>query len=239
MPSSFMFGSLVALGVVLGACQPKRPASAPELLAAAHRAMGVTDSLRTIWSVASVASPSGGFETRIASGRTGDVRISMGQDLLAGVRNAQGWACDATGEVTPLDAITRSVVRGHDLHMMVVAPSWLATPVRGPDQRWGEDSVMTLRFQDELGGPLLLYLRLSDSLPLGVDLVNHTGAGAREVRVTLEDWQPLQSLRLFRKATFAHGGNRFVYSYTTLAINTLGPLAFLPGCAADSAAGAG
>lgn len=224
---------LTALALVLTACtRPDTPASGPELLAAAHRALGVTDSIRTIWAVATVASPSGGFLARIASTTDGRVRLALGEGLVAGVQGGEGWACDSLGQVAPLDSITRSVVRGHDLHMLIVAPSWLPDPTRDPDQRWGEDSVLTLRFQDELGAPLLMHLRAADTIPVGLDLVNHTGAGPREVRVRLENWRAQAGVRLFRSATFEHGENRFVYSYEELAINTLADAAFQPACAA-------
>lgn len=223
---------LAGLVVLLGTCRSPAPATGPELLSAAHRTMGATDSVGTIASGASVASPSGGFEVRIASARAGDVRLAMGRSFLAGVHDSQGWSCDSAGSVTALDSLTRSVVRGHDLHMLVVAPTWLAAPVRGPDQHWGQDSVMTLRFQDELGAPLLMHLRRSDTLPLGLDLINHSGSGPREVRVTFADWQHTQGVRLFHRATFEHGGNRFIYTYHHLALNTLEPAAFVPSCGA-------
>ncbi len=222
---------LTTLLLALAACsRPAPPATGPELLAAAHRALGVTDSVRSIWAVATVASPSGGFLARIASATDGRVRLALGQGLVAGVQGGEGWVCDSAGKVVALDSITRSVVRGHDLHMLVVAPTWLPAPTRDPDQRWGDDSVLTLRFQDELGAPLLMRLRAADSVPVGLDLVNHTGSGPREVRVRLENWREQAGVRLFRSATFEHGENRFVYSYEELAINTLPVSAFQPGC---------
>jgi hypothetical protein len=225
------------LGLVVAACHVPAPATGAELLAAAQRAMGATDTIRTLWAVASVASPTGGFEARIASARTGAVRLALGRSLVAGIHDARGWSCDTNGAVTALDSITRSVVRGHDLHMLVLSPSWLTPQSREPDQRWGQDSVMTVRFADELGAPLLLRLRVSDSMPVGLDLVNHTGSGAREVRVVFADWQLHHGVRLFRTATFEHGGDQFVYTYSELAINSLPDAAFLPGCSLTNSFG--
>lgn len=236
MPSCASPCQHLALGLLLAACHAPAPATGAELLAAAHRAMGATDSIHTLWAVASVVSPSGGFEARIAPARTGEVRLALGRSLRAGIRNSQGWSCDSRGSITSLDSITRSVVRGHDLHMLVLSPSWMTPPSREPDRRWGQDSVMTIRFQDELGAPVLLHLRVTDSLPVGLNLVNHTGSGAREVRVVFANWQPHHGIQLFRSATFEHGGNQFVYTYTELTINTLAPAAFLPGCDAPTAA---
>lgn len=211
------------------------PATGPELLAASRRALGArADSIWTIWAVASVTSPSGGFETRIASARNGRTRMALGRGLNAGVRGTDGWMCDSLGQPGPLDSVVRSVIRGHDLHMLVVAPNWMAAPVRDPDGRWGNDSVMTLRFQDELGAPLLLHLRRTDTLPVGLDVVNHTGAGARDVRVSFEDWRPVDGARLFHRATFEHGGNSFIYAYRELTLDRVSEAMFDPGCGAVS-----
>jgi hypothetical protein len=219
--------------VLLSACKnPPVPASGPELLDAAHRALGIADTVRTILTVAKVESPSGGFDARIASATDGRVQLTMGSSLVAGVEAGIGWSCDAGGTVAPLDSVTRSVVRGHDLHMLIVSPRWMSAPVRQADGRWGADSVMSLRFTDELGAPLLMHLRIADSMPVGLDVVNHTGSGPREVRVVFDDWQQHGGVRLFRRATFEHGGNRFVYHYTEPAINTLADSSFRPACVA-------
>jgi hypothetical protein len=199
---------------------------------AAQRALGAPDSIRTLWTVANVVSPSGGFAVQIASATDGRVRMVLGSNLVAGVLQGEGWSCDPVAGQVPLDSVTRSVVRGHDLHMLLLAPSWMPAPARDKDRRWGVDSVMTLRFVDELGAPLLMHLRMADTLPVGLEVVNHTGSGPREVRVLFDRWQDHGGVRLFRAATFEHGGNRFDYSYTDLALNTLPDTAFLPRCGA-------
>jgi hypothetical protein len=225
IPDSPMTARFARLAVVLAAgssaaCRPATPASGPELVVAAHRALGATDSIATLRTVATVASPSGGFEVHIASATDGRVRMALGKSLLAGVQGGVGWACDPAAGRVPLDSVTRSVIRGHDLHMLLLAPSWMSPPRREPDRRWGADSVLTLRYRDELGAPLLMHLRASDTIPVGLEIVNHTGSGPREVRVLFDHWQDHGGVRLFRTATFEHGSNRFVYSYTDLEINT-------------------
>jgi hypothetical protein len=67
-------------------------------------------------------------------------------------------------------------------------------------------------------------------MPVGLDLINHTGAGARDVRVVFAEWQLHHGVKLFRRATFEHGGAQFVYTYSELAINRSPDAAFLPEC---------
>ena len=180
--------------------------------------------------MAAVASPSGGFETRVASSLDGRVRLALGSALVAGVDHGAGWRCDSLGHPAALDSITRTVVRGHALHALAFFPTWLGAATLDPPSRWGADSVLTLRFRDELGEPLLMHVRVADTLLVGFDVINHTGSGPREVQVLVSDWEDVSGVRLFRKAVFVHGGNRFEYAYRELAINTLGDSALAPAC---------
>ncbi len=213
------------------ACAPSGRADGAELLLAARRAIGATDSITTISTTAHVTSPSGGFDAQIASATDGRVRLALGRSLVAGVLGGEGWSCDPERGRLPLDPVTRSVVRGHDLHMLVLSPSWLTEPTRDADRRWGTDSVLTVRFRDELGSPLLLHFRAADTLPVGLEVVNHTGTGPADVRVLFDDWQDHGGVRLFRTATFEHGNNRFVYRYAILQLNASPDSAFAPPCA--------
>lgn len=223
---------LALLILSMGACVPK-PATPtpPDLLAAARRALGPgADSVRTIWAVATVASSSGRFEARIASAVDGRVRLGMGQALRAGVDSDRGWRCDSLGQAVPLDSVTRTFVRGHSLHMLALAPVWLREPSLDAATRRGPDSVLTLRFLDELGAPLRLYFRATDTLPVGGALIDHTGAGPRDVQVFFSNWEVMSGLRLFRTAVFLHGENRFEYTYRQLEVNILSDTAFTPSC---------
>ncbi len=93
-----------------------------------RRALGTgADSVRTIWAMATVVSPSGGFEARVASSRDGRVRLALGSALVAGVDRGAGWRCDSLGMPGALDSITRTVVRGHDLHTLAFSPALIVT----------------------------------------------------------------------------------------------------------------
>ncbi len=238
---SILSATPLLLWVVSCAPRSDTAASTEALLAGAERALGSgVDSVRTIWAAAAVTAPGGGFETRVASARDGRVRMTLGRSLIAGVDGGRGWRCDSLGQPGPLDPVTRSVVRGHDLHMLALAPTtWLADPEVRPGRRWGMDSVLTVEFTDELGAPLRLHFRLPDTLPVGLELINHTGRGPREVEVLFEAWEERAGLRLFRKAIFVHGTDRFEYDYRELTINTLGEDAFAPGCPVSASPGAG
>lgn len=220
---------LAILALALSACTRQPTDSADQVRRGLLRALGPgADTVRTLSVDASVLGPNGAFGTTVASTTTGNVRLTLGSSLRAGVYQGRGWLCDSLGRVMPLDSITRTVVRGHDLHTLVLAPSWLAPPTLDPANP--SDSLVTLRYQDELGAPLLLHLRRRDTLPVGLSLINHTGQGPREVEVQFADWEELGGIRLFRQAVFLQGGNRFEYTYRTVALNGVPDTALAPAC---------
>jgi hypothetical protein len=227
---------ILVLAVLL-ACKPgesKWPADpdpvAYQVLAGSRRALGATDRVRTISALARVNGPHGSFETQVYSARDGRARLDLGGQFLGGIDACHGWLVDhAAHVVRPLDRVSRSVVRGHELHMLVVAPEtrWHKPQSRGT-QPWAGHSALAVEFRDDLGEPALLYLRPSDTLPLGLELVNHTGHGAADVKVTFDRWEKVGKVLLFRRAVFEHGGDRYVYDYTQLQVNAMAEALFEP-----------
>jgi hypothetical protein len=114
--------------------------------------------------------------------------------------------------------------------MLAMAPSWLSSLVMDSGRRWGPDPVLTLRFEDELSAPLRVHVRTSDTLPVGAELINHTGHGPADVQVYLGGWDTIAGVRLFREAVFVHGENRFKYSYVDIRVNNPADTAFGPSC---------
>lgn len=192
-----------------------------QILAGSRRALGHTDQVQTLFALARVTGPHASFETRVYSARDGRAMLDLGGHFIGGIGASRGWMVDDSAHlIRPLDRVNRSVVRGHELHMLMLAPEtrWQEPQARGI-RLWGGQPALVLEFRDDLGATAALYLRPSDTLPLGLRLVNHTGQGARDVEVTFDQWDKLGGLRLFRHAVFAHGGDRYVYRYTELQVN--------------------
>jgi hypothetical protein len=201
-----------------------------QILAGARRALGPTEWVQTISAIAEVTGPHGTFESRVYSARDGRARLDLGGQFVAGVGSCHGWLVDDSAQlVRPLDKVNRSVVRGHELHMMVIAPEtrWQKPRAKGI-QQWAGAPALVLEFRDDLGDPATLYFRVSDTLPVGLRLVNQTGRGARDVEVTFDDWKKVGGVRLFRRAVFAHGDDRYVYDYTQLQVNPVVETMFEP-----------
>ena len=211
---------------------PRCPVAPPDpaarrILDAADRALGA-GRVQTVEAVATVQGPRRRFEASVRSARDGRARVSLGPDFTAGVGRAGPWQAER-GRVTVPDPATRTVVRGHELHLLVLAPEsrWHA-PVSLGVLPWQGDSALAVSLLDELETPAVLYLDRRDTLPVGLRLVNQTGVGARRVDVTLGDWATVDGVRLFRRAAFQHGPDRYDYRYTALRLNRLADAAFEP-----------
>jgi hypothetical protein len=193
------------------------------LLAASRRALGgeAVESVRTITAEASVRTPNASLETRIVSDRTGRARMEQGESFIAVVTRDGGAVIDpVTRTLAPLDPATRTVVRGHEVHMVALFPTtlWSAPRWLGRSDFEGQEA-LGVGFTDELGAPVSLYLSEKDALPLGYDVENHSGTGAARVRVVLQEWMPLDGVQLCREAIFVHGPDRYRYTYTQLRLN--------------------
>jgi hypothetical protein len=194
------------------------------LLAASRRALGgdAVESVRTITAVASVRSPNGSVETRVVSDRTGRARMEQGDSFVAVVTREGGAVIDpVTRTSEPMDSATRTVVRGHEVHMLSLFPTtiWTAPRWLGRSDFEGKEA-FGVGFTDELGAPVALYLSVNDTLPLGYEVENHSGRGAARVRVALQEWMPLDGVQLCREVIFVHGSDRYRYSYSHLRLNT-------------------
>jgi hypothetical protein len=224
--------SVLAL-LALPACggQPPRTAGqsaeadavAEQLLAGARRAMGDVDRVQSLSAVATVTGPSKQFRSAVYSARDGRARLELGEQFLAGIGAEKGWVYDlAADTVGPLDGVTRGVINGHELHMLVLAPTtrWQQPRGRG-SQDWRGEPALAVGFRDNLGAEPTLYLRARDTLPIGFRLINHTGKGPPDVEVTFDRWEEIDGVRLFRHAVFAQGNDRYEYDYTDIRLNAV------------------
>lgn len=214
-----------------GKSSPTPEMIADQLLSGARRALGNVEQVRTLSSTATVAAPSGAsFQASIYSATDGRTRLALGKGFLGGIGAIVGWTYDpATDSVGLLDKATKSVIRGHELHMLVLDPlSRLRAPQGGGRRIWQGQDVLEVVFRDDLDAPVTMYLRVRDTLPLGMRLVNHTGKGLRDVEVTFARWQDVDGVRLFRHAVFAQGPDRYIYNYTDLRLNAVPDSMFEP-----------
>jgi len=173
--------------------------------------------------------PAREFDSIVISARDGRVVFAQPPGFCAGVDDSGGWVWDGDANArAPLDSLTETVLRGHELHTLVIAPEtrWrFAGAVR--DTLFRGAPALAAHFRDALGAPALAFYARADSLPLGFVIANHSGRGEARIEVELADWRRRGALCWFERALFRQGAATFEHRYTSIV-----PIA--PGALTDS-----
>ena len=200
--------------------------AAHELLRAARVTLGgdaTVAAVRTISSWADCRGPRRSYTTEVHSSRDGRTRfVQRFPDSGPAVMGIDGdpWERDERGRFDLADGSTAAFVRGHEFHIMAIAPeSRLRNLVRVADTVFASVPVAQLVGRDEFDRPMRLLYRASDARPLAIVLSNPGERGARAMVLTFDDWRRVGGVELFHSATLAHGDDQFRFAYTSLRIN--------------------
>jgi hypothetical protein len=191
------------------------------ILAGAARAIANEDAppLDAIRATADAQGPGARFEVTVTSRRSGEVRIEFSNGLAAGIAPDTAWWTEAGRPAAALSPPLESFLRGHELHMMLLAP---ATRVRNPaftgEIALGGTPALRLSGVNSAGTPVELYFTAQDTLPLGMR-IDDTLRGAGPVTVVVGDWVLQKSHRVFQRAEFRQGREIFRYRFTAIDIN--------------------
>jgi len=191
------------------------------ILDRARLAMGLSSEEAEVTFLAAQAEcrgPRGDFLTRVVSARDGRMRfeqIASERHVIRGIDDGRAWQLDpATGRREPADEVTLTFLKGHELHMLALAPTTrLSSPRAAGVREFADQSVYVVAFRDDLGAAVEIYYSVATGLPAGMKNVNHTGRGERDIYVRFSDWQPVDDLKLFRTAVFSQGADDYVYHY--------------------------
>jgi hypothetical protein len=221
--------SAATVAVVLGLCvsshvvdgaAPARTTRSPldAILEASWRHIGPLASvsgIEAIRSVANVRGPVREFQTVVISARDGRMFFAQASDIVAGVADSSKWLWNFDShEPIALDAATESVVRGHELHMLMLAPGsrWrYADRIR--DTTFRGRAAIAVDYADALGAPATAFYAARDTLALGFLIANHSGRGEPTVEVELTDWRKFGDLRFFGRAVFRQGKGAITHQY--------------------------
>jgi hypothetical protein len=198
-----------------------------EILSRARAALGGEEAVArvaTLRLVADCEGPRGPFRTTVASARDG--RVALLQEFpsrprfAAGIGLGGGW--QRSGDDPPvdsLDAVLGTVVTGHEVHLLALAPEARFTaPVGRPSERLDGRDARVVRFVDALGAPVDFLYDAGTGRPLGFRLVNHTGRGAADILTRFEDWRRVGDVLLPFVIAITQGDD--VYRYTIVQATT-------------------
>lgn len=208
---------------------------AARILAAARLALGGDEAVARVATLSYEADsegPGGSYTTTVRSARDGRKvliqEVSDGAGFAAGVSLAGAWT-GAAGEADTLDSVTESVIEGHEYHLLALAPEarFEAPRALAPTTFEGR-SANVVEFRDRLGAPVPFFFDVDSGVPLGFELVNHTGRGDPQVRTTFGDWRPVGDVRLPFLITIRHGPDAYTFRVTQASERWLDDDAFGP-----------
>jgi hypothetical protein len=211
--------------------------SVSEVLAAAAEAMGGQDAVARVQSVTAVAegrSPGGTYRMEIRSMRDGRVefrhRSTSGGSEVIVLSGSRAWSRDArTGQVAPVDAGTRGVVRAHDFSMIALdfGSRYSGLELAGVASFSGK-SCYRLRGRDASGNVVESYFDVGSHLLEGQTVRDASRPGAPAVRISFDAWRRAGGVLLPSRVTATDQKGDFVLTFTTLAVNDVDEAIFRP-----------
>ncbi len=209
---------LAILVLVLGLTACGLPAARPDtpdraaarLVMSAERTMGGSDALARIYAIVAEArctGPNGQYTTRVETLLPDAVRFRQVRPDRAPleilVLDDRGWRFEAEGGTTTIDEPLRAMVRGNELHAMVVR-MLERFPVleRAGEVEFAGQPCLALEGEDLTGRPATVYLRADDAVPAGFRLTDPLSPDGGAIIVDLADWRQVGDVRLFHQATF-------------------------------------
>ena len=232
---------LVAVALVQVGCGVSSPREgqtipAEAILDAAERSLGVDTvaGLLQLFSDAAVVGPNEAFRTQIYSSSDGRVRMEQAHSgFLAGSGRFGGWRRVEGGPDVDSLGAALSFVRGHELHMLALAPrSRLEAPRYLGRERFAGDSALAVAMSLPSGESLIAYFAVGDTVPVGLRMAWMDPP----VIVVWSEWHSIEGLRVFGRAVFRQGAEEFSYRYDSIRIGAVSDSVF-EGSAARSAGG--
>jgi hypothetical protein len=201
-------------------------ADAERVLAAARRRLGderVVLAIRTIETDAACQGPRYAYETHVASARDGralfEQRFPDGRVERSGLGITDAWTVGSDGVVAPAGLIERTMIQGHEIHMVVIAPETrFGRPRQARDTVFEGRAAIALDFHDTLGAPVVEFFARSDSLPLGFAFVNHHDSRPPPV-LTIDAWRTVDRIQVPARATYHQGRETYAFRFTRIALN--------------------
>lgn len=202
---------------------PEPPSRVDEIRARALEAMGGPDAVAGVQALRAHAlaeGPGGSFAVDVLSHRNGGVRATWTGGLSMGIEpgGGAGWMTGPDG-VEPLDPSMGGFVRGHELHMLAIAPE-TRLELLAFTGRVSFHGRLAFRLTgvDSRDSPVDLFYGPEDGLPLGLRLVDEARPERGAVTTTFLEWDTVDGVRLFRGARFEQDDEVFRYRYDVLEI---------------------
>ena len=198
--------------------------SASAILDQARNFIGDVDSVNTIYALADCKDPEENlFRTLIMSSKDNGRMEQKNGDrhtILKHGKTSWGYNVNSKTAYDSLNAGLQFFVKSHELHWLSM---WPETRYKNPSFEgiidFKEQKTFKIRFKDDMGRPVNFYYAFNNYAPLAFDIeIDDKGS---IVTTYFEEWDKLDAISVFRKATFEEGSSLFKYDFVDLRINSL------------------
>ncbi len=180
--------------------------------------------IHSISAVAECRGPKGFYQTRLISGRDGN--LSFQQFLsdhknIAGIADGRGWQLNEDGRYEWIDATETFVLRGHEFQVIALDLTKRFHDFKAAG-RAEFDGKTTNRVDmvDELGHTASGYFSLTSRLPAGLIVTNPRDTGARTITIQFDGWRLTGGVNLVSHVTILQGSDTWVFDFKDLTLNT-------------------
>ncbi|WP_299272966.1 hypothetical protein [uncultured Psychroserpens sp.] len=185
----------------------------------------VTDSLQSLYAMANCIAPDlRPFKTLILSShKKSKMEQQSGNShyiLKQGESNSWSYNVNTKTLTDSLSASTKTFVQGHELHWLSLFPGdRFSNPSFDGITKFKDQDAFKITFTNLTNSPVNFYYAFENYQPLGFEIF--PGEGQDKAVILFEDWDTLDGINMFKKATFTQGDEIFEYVFTDIKINTL------------------
>jgi hypothetical protein len=214
--------TLLLFMILLSGCQKGSSASitGQQALEVMRSRLGLVDAEEDfyVYALANCQGPDSRFETLVISGPAG-MRFEQKSESshVLGVHQAGAawWHNFNTDTTTAVSDAVLTFLMGHDLHMIACFPeNRFGEMLSEKDTTYYNDKALMLSFRDVKDGLVRVYYHAESLLPLGFTIQNHLNDHAEYIDVLFSDWEQIEGVKTFTRASFIQGEDVYDYAFT-------------------------
>ncbi|WP_298892914.1 hypothetical protein [uncultured Psychroserpens sp.] len=204
--------------------------SAKVILDYARDYTNASDTIQSLYAMAECKAPDNrDFKTLILSNHKGSkMEQQSGANhyiMKQGEQNSWSYNVNTKTYTDSLSAATKTFVQGHELHWLSLFPEDRFTKASFDGiVPFKDQNAFKITFLNAVKSPVNFYYAFETYQPLGFEIF--PGPDQDKVVIAYENWELLNSLNIFKKATFTQGEEVFEYAFTDIKINTLNDSSF-------------
>ena len=184
-----------------------------------------SDSIHNLYAMAECKAPDGrDFKTLVLSEPTASkMEQQSGKNhfiIKQGEQSSWSYDVNTLALTDSLSASTKAFVQGHELHWLSMHPeSRFSQPTYAGISTFKDQDAFKITFRDLTNAPVNFYYAFENYQPLGFEIF--PGQDQDKVVINFDNWDTINKIKVFKKATFTQGQEVFEYAFTDIQFNDL------------------